>query len=51
MMLTTHHRHPVLPVSTAAPRLSTPSVALLLAIGLAGGYAAIELVLQLYPIH
>lgn len=51
MMLTTHHRHPVLPVSTAAPRLSAPSVALLLAIGLAGGYAAIELVLQLYPIH
>lgn len=51
MMLTTHHRHPVLPVSSGSSRLSATGVALWLAVGIAGGYAAIQLVLQLYPIH
>ena len=51
MMLTTYRRHPALPVSSGAYRLSATGIALWLAVGLAGGYAAIQLVLQLYPIH
>ena len=51
MMATIHHRPHALPTVAPAKGLSAVGLAALLVIGLAGGVAAMQLVIRLYPFN
>lgn len=51
MMNTYHATTSLFPTTTPSPRLSGWRVAALLMLGVAGGLAAMALVVQIYPIH